>query len=209
VKKFLLCSLLLLQAGIMAQDKMSCQQAFQRLLDGNKRFREDASIHPDRTAERRLELTQTQAPFACIVGCADSRVAPDIIFDQGIGDLFVVRIAGNVIGPIEMESVEYSVHHLGACMIIVMGHENCGAVNAVMQGQTHEIEDLAKLINPVIKSTPCSEPGRLECLIKANAKAGADMLRKDKKFAQMLKDNKLMIVAGYYNFHSGQVEILN
>jgi carbonic anhydrase len=214
VKKFLICSLLLWQVSAMAQDnmsqqKMTCQQGYQKLMDGNKRFMEDASLHPDRTSERRLELTTTQMPFACILGCADSRVAPDIIFDQGIGDLFVVRVAGNVAGATEVESVEYSVHHLGACIIMVLGHESCGAVKAVAAGQGAVIPNIAKLIDPALKDSTCQGNDKIECFIKANARANANVLRKDEKLAKLVRENKLMILAGYYNFHTGKVEILN
>lgn len=193
----------------MAQGRVPCDQAFQRLMDGNKRFMDDMAEHADRTSDKRQELTTTQTPFACILGCADSRVSPEIIFDQGIGDLFIVRVAGNIVGPIEMESVEYSVHFLGACMILVLGHENCGAVNAVMAGQTKDIENIAKYIEPALKATPCVGENKLECVVKANAKATAEKIKKDEKFAKLIKENKLKVMAGYYNFHTGKVEILN
>lgn len=209
MKKFLFYSLLLSQLSLMAQERIPCNQAFKKLMEGNKRFMQDLSLHPDRTSERRQELTSNQTPFACILGCADSRVSPEIIFDQGIGDLFIVRVAGNVVGPIEMESIEYSVHYLHACMILVLGHENCGAVNAVLAGQTQDIETIAKYVEPSLKATPCGGEGRLECAVKANARATAERIKKDPSFVQMIKENKLQVMAGYYNFHTGKVEILN
>lgn len=208
MKKKLLFLMLLLQVGLMAQEKLTCDQALQKLIDGNKRFTEDKSLHPDRTSERRQELVSTQEPFACIVGCSDSRVSPEILFDQGIGDLFIVRVAGNVIEEIEMESVEYSVHYLGACLVMVLGHENCGAVKTVLSGQTKDIEAIAKHITPAIRDTKCAPNEQLECSIKANAKASAEVIKKDAKFAKLISENKLKVVAGYYNFHSGKVELL-
>lgn len=102
--------------------------ALQRLIDGNGRFSQDELLHADHSA-----LLQGQTPFATIVSCSDSRVIPESIFDQGVGDLFVVRIAGNVVGPVELDSIDFSVKVLGSSLILVLGHESCGAVKAVMQ----------------------------------------------------------------------------
>lgn len=178
------------------------KEAFERLKEGNKRFRDEKSTCPDRTKERRLEQTMTQEPFAAIVGCSDSRVSPEILFDQGIGDLFVVRVAGNVVGPVELDSVDYSVKYLHSSLIVVLGHENCGAVAAVMQGVTQDIESVAKLIQPAIQKTK-------EESIKANAKLVAEGLRKSSLVASYIKEGKVKVVAGYYNFHSGEVEWLD
>jgi carbonic anhydrase len=119
--------------GQLSLDAMTCEMGLQRLKEGNQRYVEDKLIHPDRTSERREALQSKQQPFAIIVGCSDSRVAPEIVFDQGVGDLFIVRVAGNVVGPIELDSIEYAAEYLKSCLIVVMGHQNCGAVDAVMK----------------------------------------------------------------------------
>lgn len=182
--------------------------ALKNLVEGNQRFYQDKSLHPDRTGERRLELTAHQAPFATIVGCSDSRVAPEILFDQGIGDLFIVRVAGNVVGPIELDSIEYSVIYLHSSLIMVLGHENCGAVKAVVDGTTKDIEAVAELIQPAAQATQKEKKDRLEKTIKLNAKMVADQLQKSPVLSKMIAEKKLSVVGGYYDFHTGKVELL-
>lgn len=184
------------------------KEALQRLTEGNERFTSDASTHPDRTAERRQETAELQEPFATILGCSDSRVAPEIIFDQGIGDLFIVRVAGNVSGPIELDSIEYSVVYLHSSLIVVLGHENCGAVKAVLHGITKDIESVAELIQPAVKKTKDQTKHRLESAIQLNAQMVAEKLRKSPVLSRYIKEKKLDIVAGYYDFHDGKVRIL-
>ena len=109
---------------------VSGEEALQMLRAGNARFVAQARLHPHQTVARRMEVATGQQPFATIVGCADSRVPPEIIFDQGIGNLFVVRVAGTVLDDSALGSIEYAVEHLGAHLIVVLGHERCGAVGA-------------------------------------------------------------------------------
>ncbi len=187
---------------------MTPDQALQALIDGNQRFSKDKSLHLDRTSERRQELISSQAPFAAIVGCSDSRVAPEIIFDQGIGDLFIVRVAGNVVGPLELDSIEYSAIYLHSSVIMVMGHENCGAIKAVLAGTTKDIESVAELIQPAADATEDENENRLESTIKTNAKMMADQLRKTPSIKALIEKKKLKVVAAYYNFHTGKVELL-
>lgn len=182
----------------------SPQEALQTLIEGNERFSNDKSLHPDRTSERREETAEKQEPFAVILGCSDSRVAPEIIFDQGIGDLFIVRVAGNVVGAIEMASIEYSAIYLHSCLVIVLGHESCGAVKAVMAGTVKNIEPVAKLIQPAIKDAG----GDLENAIKANVRKVVEQLEKNKVLKGLITSEKLLIKGGYYNFHNGKVELL-
>jgi carbonic anhydrase len=158
----------MLQLALLLLAAVPCDEALRNLMDGNARFSNDTSVHPDRASERRLELAHTQEPYAVIVGCSDSRVAPEIIFDQGIGDLFIVRVAGNVVGPLELDSVVYSTLILHSSVVVVLGHENCGAVKAVMQGAAKDVEAVAKLIEPAVKKTKGQTENRLENTIKAN-----------------------------------------
>ncbi len=183
-------------------------QALQSLMEGNQRFSKDKSLHLDRTSERRQELISKQAPFAIIVGCSDSRVAPEIVFDQGIGDLFIVRVAGNVVGPLEQDSVEYSALYLNSSIIMVMGHENCGAINAVLAGTTKDIESVAELIQPAADATKTQKTNRLENTIKTNAHMMAEQLRNSPVIKGLIAKKKLSVVAAYYNFHTGKVELL-
>ena len=106
------------------------EEAMEKLIDGNDRFVQGKSIHPHESADYRESLAKEQHPFATVLTCSDSRVTPVLIFDQGIGDLFVIRVAGNVIDEDVAGSIEYAVDHLGAKLLVVLGHENCGAVSA-------------------------------------------------------------------------------
>ncbi len=106
-----------------------------RLMEGNKRFASGHPRHPDESPGHRRKMAKGQKPFAVIVTCSDSRLSPELIFDQGIGDLFVIRTAGNLISDMEMGSIEYAVEHLGVRTILVMGHEECGAIKALMSDE--------------------------------------------------------------------------
>ena len=197
--------LTLFQLSVFA---MTPEAALKTLMEGNQRFSQDQSLHSDRTSERRQELASKQAPYAVIVGCSDYRVAPEIVFDQGIGDLFIVRVAGNVVGPLELDSIEYSAIYLHSSLIMVLGHENCGAIKAVLAGTTKDIESVAELIQPAAEATKNQKADRLENTIKTNAKMMADQLRKSPVLSPMIASKKLSVVPAYYNFHTGKIELL-
>lgn len=184
------------------------QTSLQRLMEGNNRYVKDSSTHPNRAEERRLETAEQQEPFAIIVGCSDSRVSPEILFDQGIGDLFVVRVAGNVVGPIELDSIEYSALYLHSSLIFVMGHENCGAVGAVLAGTTKDIEAVASLIEPAIQQSKAEKGDRLENAIKDNVMNVVAQLKKAPPLQKLIKEKKLTIAGGYYHFRTGEVEMV-
>src|SRR6516165_380132 len=144
----LLCILQPLQAQEAKPKQPSPEEALKRLKEGNSRFVADMLAERNLGRNRRAELAKGQAPFAIILGCADSRVAPELLFDQGLGDLFVVRVAGNVTDPAILGSIEYAVEHLKAPLIVVVGHEKCGAVDAALSGgELHG--NIAKLIKEV------------------------------------------------------------
>ncbi|HSX10580.1 MAG TPA: carbonic anhydrase [Chlamydiales bacterium] len=178
-------------------------ESLKRLLEGNQRYVNDQLTHPNHSSDRREEISAGQKPFATILGCSDSRVAPEIIFDQGLGDLFIVRDAGNIAGPIELNSIDYSVKYLGSSLVVVMGHESCGAVTAVVQGTTADIEAVAKIIRPAVKGI--TNP---EMAIKANVKAVVAELRKNKIISQWIKEGKIDCIGAYYHLGSGEVELL-
>ena len=185
------------------------EQPLIRLMQGNERYVQDAPEHPNRNLERRAALVAKQKPFAVIVGCADSRVPPELIFDQGAGDLFVVRVAGNVIGPIELDSIEYAAIYLNSSVILVLGHENCGAVGAVIAGTTKDIESVAELIEPAVKETrEKNPPDLLTASIKANALRMRDYLLETPHIKQLAADKKIEVRAGYYHLQTGVVELL-
>ncbi|NGX63291.1 MAG: Carbonic anhydrase 2 [Candidatus Anoxychlamydiales bacterium] len=180
------------------------------LIEGNKRFVNNKSENPNRNEERRKAISSKQSPFAIIVGCSDSRVSPEIIFDVGLGDLFVVRVAGNVIGSIELESIEYSALNLNSSIILVLGHENCRAVNAVVQNKTANLEKIAELIEPSVKKEQESETNNiLEQAIKTNALNMKDLLEKSPNIEKLIQDKKIEVHAAYYNLKTGLVELLS
>ncbi|MBS0624561.1 MAG: carbonic anhydrase [Verrucomicrobia bacterium] len=184
------------------------EEALKTLMDGNERFATDQSLHPDRTSERRQETAQVQEPFAIILGCSDSRVSPEILFDQGIGDLFIVRVAGNVLGPVELDSIDFSAFYLHSSLIMVLGHENCGAVTAVISGQTKSIEAVANLIQPAAFKTRHQKENRLENTIKENVRIVVKQLKNSPVIAELIRQKKIDVVGGYYNFHTGEVELI-
>lgn len=180
-----------------------------RLMQGNERYVQDKLEHPNRSVERRQAIISKQEPFATIIGCSDSRVSPEIVFDQGVGDLFVVRVAGNVIGPLELDSIEYSILHLHAAVVLVLGHENCGAVDAVVHGTTQDIEAVAQLVQPAVDIARQQNPSNLlEASIKANALRMKNYLLDTPLIKKYIEDKKLEVYAGYYNLGTGAVELL-
>lgn len=185
-------------------------EGIERLMQGNKRYVQDALVCPNRITARREATASGQKPFAVILGCSDSRVAPEIIFDQGIGDLFIVRVAGNVIGPLELDSIEYAAIHLHSSVILILGHENCGAVNAVIHGVTEDIESVAELLKSSVEIAKTKNPiNLLEASVKQNVLRMKDYLLKHPTILQLIADKKLEVYAGYYHLKTGFVELIN
>lgn len=178
--------------------------ALQRLLKGNERFVADKSHCPDRNQDRRAATAAKQKPFAIVLGCSDSRVPPELAFDQGIGDIFVVRVAGNVVGATELDSVEYSAIHNHSSIIVVLGHENCGAVTAVLANNTQDIEAVADLIKPAVDKSNKN----LNVAIEANIRNSVDRIRQSPPIANLIKEGKVDVVGAYYNLRTGKVNVL-
>src|SRR5262249_13677793 len=152
------------------------------------------------------EIRQMQKPFAVIVGCADSRAVPEIIFDQGLGDLFTIRNAGNILTELSMDSIEFVVEELEASLVMVLGHAQCAAVVAAIEGTDRfpSLADLAKLMEPAVEMAR-SQPGDLsENAIKANAVLLAERLQRF--LYQWIKDGRVEVAAGYYDLDSGIVQ---
>jgi len=185
------------------------EKALQSLMEGNKRYINNQSTHPNRSEERRNEIASGQSPYAIIVACADSRVAPEIIFDQGLGDLFVVRVAGNVLGSIEIDSAEYSAIYLNSSVILILGHSNCGAVDAVLKNQTQDIEAVAALIEPAVKKVKkAHEDPSLEKCIKMNALDMKALIENVPSIKKLINNKKIQVHAAYYDLNTGRVELL-
>jgi carbonic anhydrase len=186
-------------------------QVLQKLIEGNKRFSSSKQSHPNQDRERRQELVKGQKPFAVIVGCSDSRIPPEIIFDQGLGDLFVIRVAGNVVDNVALGSIEYAVEHLGSQLIVVLGHSKCGAVTATVQGgAVHgHVESIVQAIKPAIDRAK-ELPGDLtDNTIKANARFVAGQIQSSGPIlSEMVRLARIAVVSAYYDVESGEVHIL-
>ncbi len=183
-------------------------EALDRLIEGNNRYVNDKLLHPNRTSERREAIISKQKPFAIILGCSDSRVSPEILFDEGVGDLFVVRVAGNVVGPIELESIDYGALYLKSSVIMVLGHQNCGAVDAVLEGNTKDIPAIAKRIEPAVKIAKKEKGNTLENAIQENVRLIVKQLKQTKSLSPLVRQKKLEIVGGYYDLETGKVQLL-
>jgi carbonic anhydrase len=186
-------------------------QALQKLIEGNKRFGLSKQSHPNQNKERRQELAKGQKPFAVIVGCSDSRIPPEIIFDQGLGDLFVIRVAGNIVDDVALGSIEYAVDHLGTQLIVVLGHSKCGAVTATVQGgAVHgHVESIVEAIKPAIDVAK-DLPGNLtDNTIKANARLVASQIQSSQPIlSELARHDKIAVVSAYYDIENGEVHIL-
>lgn len=206
MKKILFALLLAIPAFINA-DQFTPQDAIKKLLEGNTRFANDKNECFQRTSIRRLELESKQKPFAVIVGCSDSRVPPEILFDQGLGDLFVIRNAGNVVTDVALNSIEYSVMVNGSVLVMVLGHENCGAVSAVLHNKAGGIPAIEQFIEPAIKKQNIASDD-VEKAIKANVLHAVQVIRAEKNFQDLIQSGKLSIVGAYYRFSDGKVELV-
>ena len=192
------------------QGAQTPETALKRLQAGNKRFVKEDLLHPDRTHERRLSLAESQSPYGVIVTCSDSRVVPEVIFDEGLGDLFVIRVAGNIIGPTELESVMYAVDHLDPSVIVVMGHENCGAVGAVVDGDIEGIPAIAGYIEPSVKQAKNMRPTDLLRLsIELNVLKMRELLLHSPGINKQVQAKSIAVHGAYYNLQSGQVEFFD
>src|SRR5262249_27009369 len=127
---------------------------------------------------------------------------------QGVGDLFVVRVAGNVVGEIELDSIEYAITQLHTALIVVLGHGNCGAVSAVLAGKAADFPALEKMITPALQGVPRDEKGALEKAIKANVQLGVQFLSQNPKLKPLLDQKEIRVVGGIYNLETGRVELL-
>jgi carbonic anhydrase len=186
-------------------------QALQRLLEGNQRYVDAKPAHPNLTVDRRTQLAQGQHPFAIIFSCVDSRVPPELVFDRGLGDLFVIRTAGHTLDDAVLGSIEYGVAELGIPLIMVLGHEKCGAVKATLEAIEHQttapdrIQTLVRDITPAIEQSKGQPGDALDNAIKANTALTVSRLKTTQLLAEALGKGGLKIVGGRYDLDSGAV----
>lgn len=182
----------------------------ERLVYGNAHFAASRPEHPDEGRKHLSELADRQNPFAVIVCCSDSRVSPELLFDQGMGDLFVIRTAGNMIGSLELGSIEYAVEHLGVKLVVVMGHENCGAIKAYLDGveAPGHIKDIVDSITQEaeIKAIPLNDVNRLDDCVMANVKHGVRQLQTQSAIINgKTARRELEVVGARYDLHDLKV----
>ncbi len=190
---------------------MSGNDIWQELISGNKRFAEGNPTHPNQSMARRQEMAKGQNPRAAVLACADSRVSPEIVFDQGLGDLFVVRVAGNVVNDPILGSLEYAVEHLGTRLIVVLGHQRCGAVAAACAGgeAPGHIGSLVQALAPAVDKISASEEGRVDRVAKENVRMMAKSLRSCGPILEKwVRQGKLEVAGAFYDLDTGAVEIV-
>jgi carbonic anhydrase len=196
-----------LSVGQKAEQTVSADAALAELKAGNAHHVAHRYTHPHQTLERQRELASGQHPHAQVLSCADSRVPPEVVFDQGLGDLFVVRVAGNVATDSELGSLEYGALHLHVPLLVVLGHQHCGAVTAAVEGGEAEghIASLVTLIRPAVEATKGMPGDPVDNAVKANVQMTVKKLRSSPIFAELIAGGKLKIVGAVYSLDTGKV----
>ncbi|MBF0117226.1 MAG: carbonic anhydrase [Desulfobacterales bacterium] len=181
------------------------------LEEGNKRFADGRLNHPNQNPERRNEVIKGQHPFAAILSCSDSRVPPEIIFDQGVGDLFIIRDAGNVADDMALGSIEYAVEHLNVKIVVVLGHDKCGAVTAALKGghAPGHIAKIVDLIKPAVEKAKKQPGDVLSNAIKEDVLLNVTRIKTSEPIInEFVHADKIKVVGGIYHFDTGKVEFL-
>ena len=202
---------------------VSARDALALLLDGNRRFVADvrsSDTLPSRA--RRIELAAGQEPFAVILGCSDSRVPVEIVFDQGLGDLFVIRVAGNIVAPSQIGSVEFAAEQFGTRLVVVLGHSNCGAIGATLdqlqrpkENQSRNLRSIVEFVRPSVENLLATElkhdlPTLFREAVRANIRTSAAHLRHGSEIIEnLIQNDGLMIVGGEYSLDTGQVDFFD
>jgi carbonic anhydrase len=192
------------------QGSLTPDQALAKLMEGNQRFVSRRRLNPHQDAARLTEVASGQAPFAAILSCADSRVVPEIAFDQGLGDLFVVRVAGNIAITEDIASEEFAVGVLGTPLLMVLGHERCGAVSAAVQGGEFPgvIESLVFAIRPAVQASEGESGDRVTNAIKANVRLQVQRLQTSSVITSAVQAGKLKVVGAYYDLDTGEISLV-
>ncbi|MGH7924146.1 MAG: carbonic anhydrase, partial [Candidatus Binatus sp.] len=174
---------------------MPAEQALKLLLEGNQRFVAGKLEHPNQTPERRAEVAKGQHPFAAVLACSDSRTPPEIIFDRGLGDIFTVRVAGNVADQVVIESLDYSVKHLGVRVVMVLGHRRCGAVIAAVEGHEgaadQDVGPMLRELRPAVEASKGMSGDPVENAVRENVKLVMKNLATSPELEAMVKSGEL------------------
>ena len=196
-------------------------EALARLREGNRRFVEGAR-HSDLSHARRAELVDGQQPFAVILGCSDSRVPAEMVFDQGLGDLFVIRVAGNIVAPSQVGSVEFAAERFGTRLVVVLGHSQCGAIVATLEelrrpseNQSRNLRSIVDRVRPSVEDLLTGELARdpeqlMQLAVRANIRASVDHLRHGSEILEdLIRQVGLHVIGAEYSLETGVVEFLD
>ena len=190
---------------------MNVNKLIDRLIEGNKRFiRGNLTVTNESVADRR-KVSKTQKPFAVIIACSDSRVPPILIFDQKIGDLFVIRVAGNIVDDVSLGSIEFAVKYLDTKLIVVLGHKRCGAVEAAINNTSpsYNLEAIVKEIKPAVERARLDSKDLWESSIMNNVDMVVDKIRKSKPIIKEFIDRgEVKVIGGYYDIDNGKVDFI-
>ena len=199
---------------------ISTEEALNRLRKGNERFVSDSSIFNNALSHksRRHSLAEDQDPFAIILGCSDSRVPSEIVFDQGLGDLFVVRVAGNIVAPSQIGSIEFAVERFGARLVVVMGHSRCGAIQATLdslrcpsENQSKNLRSIVDRIRPSLELLDIDQDPEitLQQAVRANIHSSVSQLQQESRvLEQLVREGDLLILGAEYSLDTGIVNFL-
>ena len=200
-------------ATCLAEAPAPLPAQWQRLLDGNARFVSDQPRHPHQDSKRRSEVASGQKPFAVVIGCADSRTAPEILFDEGLGDLFVIRLAGNIVDDAALGSDEFAVAKFGARFIVVLGHEKCGAVSAAVDAvkgaaaPPGHIGAIVDAIKPAAASVHGKDGDEVDNAVRANVQAVVERLKTASPvLTPLFKSGELSVIGARYDLDDGKVQ---
>ena len=198
---------------------IAAREALARLEEGNRRFVSDVQGRSRSTQTRRVELAGGQAPFAIILGCSDSRVPAEIVFDQGLGDLFVIRVAGNIVAPSQVGSVEFAAERFGTKLVVVLGHSSCGAILATIEelqrptdSQSRNLRSIVDRVRPAVEpllatSHTSDHDALVRDAVRANVRVSASQLRHGSEILeQMIAKDDLLVVGAEYSLHTGVVD---
>jgi len=199
---------------------ITARAAFDALREGNRRFVSELGLDASSSQARRHQLpTAGQEPFAIILGCSDARVPAEIVFDQGLGDLFVIRVAGNIVAPSQIGSVEFAAERFGTRLVVVLGHSNCGAIDATLQqlqrpkeNQSRNLRSIVDLVRPSVENLLATDlkydlPKLLHEAVRANIRASAVHLRHGSEIIEnLIQNDGLMIVGAEYSLDTGEVD---
>lgn len=189
----------------------SADKALELLKEGNERFVKGECMHPNRSIDYREHLEENQRPHAVVIGCSDSRVPPEVIFDCGLGDIFVIRVAGTTVGNVCTGSLEFALEHLGVELVVVLGHENCGLITKAAGGEDfhHHLGSLVQTAKLAVANTKDMPGDPVENATKENVRLLIDRLDDmSPVIDEYYKSGKIKMVAAYYNLKSGKVDFM-